>query len=276
MEVDLKKKVNESTDFINSHLKEKFIPHIGIILGSGLGELAKHIQVKASIEYDDIPNFPTTTVAGHKGKLVFGKIADKNVIAMQGRFHYYEGYSLDEVTFPVRLMKNLGTQILIVSNAAGGLNPSYELADLVLISDHINFTGLNPLIGSNDDSLGMRFPDMFEVYDSNLIRLAKSVAEEEDIRVHEGVYIGVTGPNLETKAEYKMMRAWGADLVGMSTVSEVIVAIHAGLRVLGISSVTDLCHPEALEPVDIERILDTASKAEPKLTNLVKKVIEKL
>jgi len=276
MEENLREKIDESIDFINSQLGEGFIPKIGIILGSGLGGLVEHIECKSSIKYDNIPNFPTTTVAGHEGQLVLGKIAEQNVVAMQGRFHYYEGHSFDKVTYPIRIMRALGAEILIVSNAAGGMNPLFDLADLMLIVDHINFTGISPLIGPNDDKLGPRFPDMSRVYDPELLELAEQVALEENIKVYKGIYIGVTGPNLETGAEYRMMKLWGADAVGMSTVPEVIVAVHAGFRILGISSITDLCLPDALEPVNFERILETARKVEPKLTKLVKKVIERL
>lgn len=276
MEENLREKVNESTSFISSHLKKPFTPNIGIILGTGLGGLVEHIEVETCVEYDNIPHFPTTTVATHEGKLILGKIGKKNIVAMQGRFHYYEGHSIEKVTYPIRVMRALGAKILIVSNAAGGMNPLFELSDLMLIVDHINFTGINPLIGPNDEKLGPRFPDMSEVYDSQLIRLAETVALEENIKLHKGVYIGVTGPSLETKAEYRMMRTWGADAVGMSTVPEVIVAVHSGFRILGISCITDLCLPDALEPVDIKKILKAAKQAEPKLTKIVQKVLERI
>lgn len=276
MQPNLKEKIEKSVNYINSEIPTDISPDIGIVLGSGLGGLAEEIENKESVLYEDIPNFPSATVTGHEGKLVLGEISGKSVVAMQGRFHYYEGHSVDKVTYPIRVMRALGAEILIVSNASGGMNPLFDLADLMLIVDHINFTGLNPLIGPNDEELGPRFPDMSEVYDEELIDLAEKVALEESIKVNKGIYIGVTGPNLETKAEYRMMRQWGADAVGMSTVPEVIVGIHAGFRVLGISTITDLCFPDALEPVNFEKILNTAAKSEPKLTKLVKKFIERV
>lgn len=274
-------KVEEAVRVIKE--KVKIRPEIAIILGTGLGALAQEIiplTQKISeahiISYNKIPHFPRSTTVSHEGQLVLGKIGKKKVIAMQGRFHYYEGHPLEEVILPVRVAKFLGAKILIVSNAAGGMNPQFDLGDLVLITDHINFMGVNPLIGPNEDRLGPRFPDMGQPYSRRLIKLMEKIALEEKIRLKKGVYIGVTGPNLETPAEYRFMRLIGADMVGMSTVPEVIASIHVGLEVLGISCITDRCLPDALKPVNIERILKVASLAEPKLTRLVKKLVEKL
>lgn len=273
---DLKNKIDETFKFIKDELKEIPKIDIAIILGTGLGNLAEKIKERRNIEYWKIPHFPVSTVKGHKGELVFGRIGDKNVVAMEGRFHYYEGYPLDEVTYPVRVVKALGAKILIVSNAAGSMNPDFRAGDLMAISDHINFTGVNPLIGPNDDSLGPRFPDFCDLYDPKLIELAGEIALKEKIELHKGVYIGVTGPNLETRAEYKFFQIIGADAVGMSTVPEVIVARHAGLRIFGISVLTDLCLPESLKPCNIEEIIKTANEAEPKLTKLIYTLIERI
>jgi purine-nucleoside phosphorylase len=271
---DLRRKINETTNFIKS--KIKITPKIGIILGTGLGALADKIKNKQSIDYKDIPHFPVSTVPGHKGRLSFGKIEKKDVVVMEGRFHYYEGYSLLQVTYPVRVMKALGAKILIISNAAGGLNPYFDRGDLVIIEDHINLMGVNPLIGPNDEKLGPRFPDMYQPYDKKLIEICENVAMEENLKVHKGVYVGLTGPNLETRAEYRFLRMIGADCVGMSTVPEVIVGVHAGFRILGISCITDRCLPDALEPLNFIQILKAAKTAEPKLTRLVEKTIAKI
>lgn len=273
---ELKKKIEETFKFIKDELKEIPKVDIAIILGTGLGNLADKIKQKRNIEYWKVPHFPVSTVKGHKGELVFGRIGDKNVVAMEGRFHYYEGYALSDVTYPVRVVKALGAKILIVSNAAGGMNPGYKAGDLMAISDHINFTGVNPLIGPNDESLGPRFPDFCDLYDPELIELAGEIAKEENIRLHKGVYIGVSGPNLETRAEYKFFQMIGADAVGMSTVPEVIVARHAGLRVFGASVITDVCLPESLKPCNIDEIIKTANEAEPKLTKLIYALIERV
>ncbi|MFA5338890.1 MAG: purine-nucleoside phosphorylase [Candidatus Omnitrophota bacterium] len=273
---ELKTKIEDTIKFIKVELKETPKIDIAIILGTGLGNLAEKIKEKRSIEYWKIPNFPVSTVKGHKGELVFGKIGDKNVVAMEGRFHYYEGYPLDQVTYPVRVVKALGAKILVVSNAAGGMNPAYKAGDLMAIADHINFTGVNPLIGPNDESLGPRFPDFCDLYDPKLIALAEEIAKEEKIRMHKGVYVGITGPNLETRAEYKFFQMIGADAVGMSTVPEVIVARHAGLRIFGISVITDVCLPETLKPCNIDEIIKTANEAEPKLTKLIYTLIERI
>ena len=273
---ELRKKIDETFKFIKDELKEIPKVDIAIILGTGLGNLAAKIKQRRGIEYWKIPHFPVSTVKGHKGELVFGKIGDKDIVAMEGRFHYYEGYPLADVTYPVRVVKALGAKILVVSNAAGGMNPAYKAGDLMAIADHINFTGVNPLIGPNDDTLGPRFPDFCDLYDPELIELAGKIAKEENIRMHKGVYIGVTGPNLETRAEYKFFQIIGADAVGMSTVPEVIVARHAGLRIFGASVITDVCLPESLKPCNIDEIIKTANEAEPKLTKLICTLIERI
>jgi len=271
---DLKAKITKSVEFINQ--KSKIKPKIAIILGTGLGRLAEDIEEKEIIPYSEIPNFPISTVQSHSGNLVLGKLGNKEVVAMQGRFHYYEGYSLKEVTFPVRVMKKLGADTIIISNAAGGMNRFFKRGDLMLITDHINLFGDNPLIGPNDEELGPRFPDMSEAYSQKLIELVKKVALKEKIRLQEGVYAGLTGPTLETSAEYRFLISIGADAVGMSTVPEVIVANHMGMKVLGISCITDLAIDGVIEGVSLEEILQIASNAEPVMTKLVKKVIEKI
>lgn len=251
-------------------------PEIAVILGTGLGGLAREIAVSAEIPYGDIPHFPLSTVESHSGRLLLGKLSGKPVVAMQGRFHRYEGYTLQQVTFPVRVMRALGARTLIVSNACGGMHPVWNPGELVLIADHINLLGENPLVGPNDERLGPRFPDMSAAYDPALRALAREAARELKIVLREGVYVAVAGPNLETAAEYRFLRAIGADVVGMSTVPEVIVAVHAGMRVLGLSIVTDACLPDALEPADVQKIIATAAQAEPNLTRLVKAVLERL
>jgi purine-nucleoside phosphorylase len=250
--------------------------HVGLILGTGLGALAEEIAVEAEIPYPEIPHFPHSTVESHRGRLVCGSLAGQPVVAMEGRFHLYEGYTPAQVTFPIRVMKELGCRLVIVSNASGGLNPLYSKGDLVVIDDHINLMGLNPLIGPNDDRLGPRFPDLIEPYDQDLQRRALRSALEANIVAHRGVYVAVPGPNLETRAEYRFLRTIGADVVGMSTVPEVLVAVHAGLKVLGFSIVTDLCLPDALEPARIEDILAVARTAEGKLRILVRRILETL
>ena len=251
-------------------------PEIAIVLGTGLGALGSEIEVESEIAYGDIPGFPLSTVETHAGRLLAGRLAGRPVVAMQGRFHRYEGYDLQQVTFPVRVLHALGARTLIVSNACGGMNPLWGPGDLVLLSDHINLLGENPLIGPNDDRLGPRFPDMSAPYDAELRSLARAVALELAIVLREGVYVAVPGPNLETRAEYRMLRSIGADVVGMSTVPEVIVAVHQGMRVVGISIITDQCLPDALEPADIGRIIATAARAEPQLTRLITKLVERL
>ena len=251
-------------------------PTVGIVLGTGLGALAAEIAVEATIPYGDLPHFPTSTVQSHAGQLVCGTLAGQSVMAMEGRFHLYEGYTPAQVTFPIRVMRHLGCQTLFVSNAAGGLNPLHRKGDLIVIDDHINLMGVNPLIGPNDERLGPRFPDLIEPYDQQLQRLALDVAIEANVVAHRGVYVAVSGPNLETRAEYRFLRAIGADVVGMSTVPEVLVAVHAGMKVLGFSIVTDLCLPDALEPARIEDILAVAREAEAKLRTIVTRVLERL
>jgi purine-nucleoside phosphorylase len=256
--------------------RTKLRPDVGIVLGTGLGGLAAEIEVEAAIPYQDIPGFPLSTVESHAGRLLLGRLGQRPVVAMQGRFHRYEGYDLAAVTFPVRVMHALGARFLFVSNACGGMNPLWSPGDLVLLSDHINLLGDNPLIGPNDDRLGLRFPDMSAPYDPDLRALARATALDLGITLREGVYVAVPGPNLETRAEYRMLRMMGADVVGMSTVPEVIVGVHAGMRTLGISIITDQCLPDALEPADIGRIIATAAQAEPSLTRLIAGVVERV
>ncbi|HXV86170.1 MAG TPA: purine-nucleoside phosphorylase [Gemmatimonadales bacterium] len=250
--------------------------HAALILGTGLGKLADEMAVAAAIPYGEIPGFPLSTVESHRGRLLLGRLGGKAVVAMQGRFHRYEGYTLQQVTFPVRVMRALGAGTLVVSNACGGMHPLWAPGDLMLMADHINLLGDNPLVGPNDEALGPRFPDMSAAYDPGLRALAREVAREQRLILREGVYVVVPGPNLETAAEYRMLRGLGADVVGMSTVPEVIVAVHAGMKVLGLSIITDQCLPDALEPADIDRIIRTAAAAEPNLTRLVTGVLERL
>ncbi len=264
---ELARQIREATDSIRRVWHN--YPAVGIILGTGLGGLAAQIRTEATFDYESIPHFPRSTSVGHTGQLVCGVLEGTTVVAMEGRFHAYEGYSYQQITFPVRVMEALGAELLIVSNACGGMNPLYGLGDIVVIDDHINLMSGNPLIGVNDDSLGPRFPDMSAPYDRVLIQRALEIARRENFIAHRGVYVAVTGPNLETRAEYRFLRSIGADVVGMSTVPEVIVAVHAGMRVLGLSIVTDLCFPDALEPVNIEKILATANAAEPNLRKIV-------
>ena len=268
----------ETVAAATSVVRERFArtPEAAIILGTGLGGLAREIDVEVSISYAEIPGFPLSTVESHAGRLLCGTIAGRVVVAMQGRFHRYEGYSLQQVTFPVRVLRALGTGTLVVSNACGGMNPAWSPGYLMLISDHINLLGDNPLIGANDERLGARFPDMSAPYDRELRTLANRVADDQGLVLREGVYAAVAGPNLETRAEYRMLRLLGADVVGMSTVPEVIVAVHGGMRVLGVSVITDQCVPETLEPAELATILATAGRAEPKLAALVRGVMERL
>ena len=271
---DLKESVNQAFEFIRG--KTKFEPQIGIILGTGLGTLVEGIKVETDISYKEIPHFPVSTVESHAGFLIFGELSGKRILAMSGRFHYYEGYDLKQVTFPVRVMKALGINTLVVSNACGGLNPLYKAGDIMVISDHINLLGSNPLFGPNDESLGPRFPDMCRCYDPELIALAENVALNLGIKMQKGVYVAVAGPNLETAAEYRFLRFIGADVVGMSTVPEVIVARHQGMRVLGFSLVTDMGLPDALKPTNMVEILATAAKSEPLLKCIMTQVIEEM
>ncbi len=244
-------------------------PHAGIILGTGLGGLTQKIAVEAAFDYESIPHFPRSTTPTHRGRLVCGRLQGLPVMAMEGRFHLYEGYSLKEISLPVRVMRALGARLLVVSNACGGMNPSFRCGDIMVIEDHINLMGDNPLIGVNDDRLGPRFPDMSEPYEQKLVARALDVARRENIAAHKGVFVAVPGPNLETRAEYRFLRGIGADAVGMSTVPEVIVAAHCGLRVVGFSIVTDMCLPDALEPANVEKIIAVANEAEPKLCALM-------
>lgn len=269
--LELAGKIQEACEFIRSKWSGK--PHAGIILGTGLGGLAKEINTEATIHYSEIPHFPTSTVQSHAGQLVCGELEGLPVVAMEGRFHIYEGYSYKEVTFPVRVMKALGANLLVVSNACGGMNPQFRKGDLVVIEDHINLMNGNPLFGVNDDNLGPRFPDMIEPYTKELIDRALQVARQNDIAAYPGVFVAVTGPNLETRAEYRFLRAIGADTVGMSTVPEVIVAVHSGMRVLGMSIITDMCLPDALEPAHLPEIIAVANEAEPKLRKIVRGVL---
>jgi purine-nucleoside phosphorylase len=267
-------KIHETLEVIRKVTKEDY--PVGIILGTGLGGLVKEIKIENELDYSDLPHFPLSTVESHKGKLIFGTIGDKKVVAMQGRFHYYEGYSMQQIVYPVRVMKFIGVKTLLVSNACGGMNPDYHKGDIMLMTDHINLLGDNPLIGKNYDELGPRFPDMSEPYSLKLIKLAEQVAQENKIKVQKGVYIAVPGPNLETKAEYKFLRTAGADVVGMSTIPENIAANHMGIQVLGISIITDECFPDTLKPVNVEEIIATAMEAEPKMTLIMKEVIKRL
>ena len=251
-------------------------PEVGIVLGTGLGELVRHIQLEKSIDYKQIPHFPEATVEMHKGKLIYGTIVSKKVLAMQGRFHYYEGYSMPQITFPIRVMKLLGIKYLLLSNAAGGLNLSFKKGDLVLIEDHINLQPANPLTGANIEAFGPRFPDMSQPYSPNLNEKLRSIASAQNIPLKQGVYISVSGPNLETRAEYRFLRLIGGDLVGMSTVPEVIVANHMGLPCAAVSVVTDECDPDHLQPVNIAEIIEVAGKADAKLSKLFVKLIEEL
>ena len=248
-------------------------PKAGIILGTGLGGLVEEIEEEASLDYEEIPNFPTSTAISHRGRLVCGKLEGLPVMAMEGRFHMYEGYPLKQITLPVRVMRAMGANLLVVSNACGGMNPYFKEGDLMVIEDHINLMGDNPLIGINDDRLGPRFPDMCEPYDQALVDRALEFARRENIVAHKGVFVAVAGPNLETRAEYRFLRTIGADAVGMSTVPEVIVAVHCGMRVVGFSIVTDLCLPDALRPADVAKIIAIAKAAEPKLRILVRNVL---
>ena len=244
-------------------------PHAGVILGTGLGGLAQEIDTDVTIEYEQIPHFPRSTAVGHAGRLVCGRLEGLPIVAMEGRFHAYEGYSYQKITFPVRVMKALGAELLVVSNACGGMNPHYASGDIMVIDDHINLMGGNPLIGINDDALGPRFPDMCAPYDRKLVDRALEIARGENFVAHRGVYVAVTGPNLETRAEYRFLRLIGADVVGMSTVPEVLVAVHSKMRVLGLSIVTDMCLADCLKPANISEILAVAAAAEPKLRKIV-------
>ena len=263
--------VQETVNYIKN--KTNFIPEYGVILGSGLGSFTEDLQIEYTLPYDAIPNFPVSTVQGHKGALVFGTIGDKQVVAMQGRFHFYEGYSMKEVTFPVRVLKYLGITKLIVSNASGGVNPKYKVGSIVLIKDHINMAPEHPLRGKNDERFGPRFVNMSEPYSKNMIAKAKSIALDLNIEVHDGIYLGLQGPTFETLAEYRMVKILGADCVGMSTVPEVIVARHMALETFGISVITDMGDEESITTISHDEVLDAANKAEPKVRRLIRELI---
>jgi purine-nucleoside phosphorylase len=270
----LKQHIDEAVSFIRT--KSRLTPEIGIILGTGLGGLVKEIKKETVIDYADIPHFPVSTVESHHGKLIFGTLSGKKVVVMQGRFHLYEGYSVQQVTFPVRVMKFLGVKKLLISNAAGALNPLFKKGDVMVMTDHINLLGDNPLIGPNEDELGPRFPDMSEPYSRALIALAEQAALDLKIPIQKGVYVAVPGPNLETRAEYRFLRTGGADAVGMSTIPENIVAVHMGIDVLGFSILTDECFPDALKPITLPEVLKIATKAEPKMTAIMKEVVRRV
>lgn len=269
-----RKRIEEAVRFLRG--KTPLEPAVGIILGTGLGGLVREIHEELVVDYADIPHFPVSTVESHHGKLIFGTLAGKRVVAMQGRFHMYEGYSLQQVTFPVRVMHLLGVRTLLISNAAGGMNPQFSRGTIMVITDHINLLGDNPLIGPNDETLGPRFPDMSEPYSKELVRLAEEVALQMKIRTERGVFVAVPGPNLETRAEYRFLRLIGADAVGMSTVPENIVANHMGMKVLGFSIITDECFPDALQPANVADIIAVANRTEPHLTAIMKAVVERL
>jgi purine-nucleoside phosphorylase len=264
-------KIKEATSYIKNKIQD-FEPQYGIILGTGLNKLTDEINIEFELDYENIPHFPISTVEFHSGKLIFGTIGNKKIVCMKGRFHYYEGYTMKQVTFPVRVMKLLGITHLFVSNASGGMNPNFEISDLMIIEDHISlFLPENPLVGEN--IMGDRFPDMSEPYNQNLIQLAENIAQKNQIKIQKGIYVSVSGPQLETKAEYKMLRMFGADAVGMSTVPEVLVAVQMGILVFGISVITDMCIAETLEKAEIEKILAAAYKAEPAMTKIIKEMI---
>ncbi len=271
---ELRAHIDETVRFIRT--KTPATPTIGIILGTGLGALVQEIEKETVIDYGEIPHFPVSTVESHHGKLIFGTLAGKKVVAMQGRFHYYEGYAMKQITFPVRVLKFLGVGTLLISNAAGALNQSYARGDVMLMSDHINLLGDNPLIGPNDDTLGPRFPDMSEPYSEELITKAETIARELGIKVQKGVYVAMQGPNLETRSEYRFLRTIGADAVGMSTVPEDIVAIHMGMKVFGVSIITDECFPDTLKPITLEEVIAVANKAEPKMTAIMKELVKRM
>jgi len=266
--------IKQAVAYIKKH--ETPTPEVGIILGTGLGALINDMSISTIIPYDDIPHFPVSTVETHSGKLIFGELMGKSIVAMQGRFHYYEGYSMPQVVMPVRVMKLLGIKTLFISNAAGALNTDFAISDLMLINDHIDLFPENPLRGRNLDEFGDRFPDMWEAYDPELIALAKKVAKNEGINIQEGIYTGVPGPNLETPAEYRYLAGIGTDAVGMSTIPETIAARHMGLTVLAISVITDLCYPAALQKVSITEIIDAAKRAEPQLTTIFKGLLKEM
>jgi purine-nucleoside phosphorylase len=271
---DIIQQLQETAAFIQSQYSH--IPKVGIVLGSGLGNFAREMEIEKEIPYNEIPHFPVSTVEGHHGKLLFGESGGKKVVAMAGRFHFYEGYNASQVAYPVRVMKSLGVEILLISNAAGGVNPGFRVGDLMVITDHISFATVNPLIGKNYSELGPRFPDMSQPYDKGLIRAAKTIAEDLNFSLKEGVYFGVTGPTFETRAEYKMIQKLGGDAVGMSTVQEVIIAVHMGLSVFAMSVITDIGIREEENTITHDDVLQAATSAEPRLSSIFKKLIERL
>lgn len=271
---ELKRQVDEAAEYIAGIIDHPV--DNGIILGTGLGKLAEDVNLEKAIDYADIPNFPVSTVASHAGRLLVGTLMDKTVVVMQGRFHYYEGYTMKQITFPVRVMKSMGVKALVISNVAGGLNPQFQVGDLMLIDDHINLIGDNPLIGINHPDLGVRFLDLSEPYSKELIEIAERIARRNDIKLHRGVYSAMSGPSLETRAEYRFLRRIGADVIGMSSIPENIVANQCSMKVLGVTLISDLCFPDTLKPATIEEIIEAADKAEPLLTTLIKGVIEEL
>jgi purine-nucleoside phosphorylase len=270
----LKSRITEAAEAVRARTRVK--PQVAIILGTGLGRIAADVAGQTVVAFADVPGFPTSNLEGHAGRFVIGTYAGKPTIVMDGRFHIYEGFSLDEVTLPIRVMRELGASVLVVSNAAGGLNPMHEVGDIVIIDDHIGLFGPNALVGENDDSLGPRFPDMSAPYDRDLIERAEAIAIARGVRAHRGVYVWVTGPSLETRAEYRMLRMLGSDVVGMSTVPEVMVAVHGGMRVCGFSVITDRCLPDALVPGRIEEIIATANKSGAKLAGIIKDLVAQL
>ncbi|MGI9474365.1 MAG: purine-nucleoside phosphorylase [Rubripirellula sp.] len=272
--LDLYDKIQDACAMIRGAFSET--PRAGIILGTGLGGIVDELEVEATLDYQDIPHFPISTATSHRGRLVCGRLAGVPVVAMEGRFHMYEGYALKEITLPVRVFKELGAELMIVSNACGGLNPYYRAGDIMVIEDQINLLGDNPLIGINDDRLGPRFPDMCEPYDQAWIDRSIKLARDQGIDVHKGVFVAVAGPNLETRAEYRYLRMIGADVVGMSTVPETIVAVHCGLKTVGLSVITDMCLPDALKPSNVEEIIATANEAAPKLIAVVRSIVDEL
>ena len=272
MMLDLYDKIQDACKTIRERFPVQ--PKVAIILGTGLGDLTEEIDVDVTIEYEDIPHFPKSTATSHRGRLVCGHLAGVPVVAMEGRFHLYEGYPLKLITLPVRVFKELGVELLVVSNACGGLNPYFNSGDLMVIEDHINLLGDNPLIGINDDRLGPRFPDMCEPYDQTWVDRAIKIGRDLDLTIHKGVFVAVAGPNLETRAEYRFLRTIGADVVGMSTVPETIVAVHCGLKTVGLSVITDMCLPDALKPANVEEIIAVAGKAAPNLQAVVKGIVQ--
>ncbi len=271
---EMYQQIQAAANIIRTYTRCK--PDVGIVLGTGLGALGEQIKDRAVIPYTDLPHFPQTTLDSHAGELIVGKLNGRTVAALSGRFHYYEGYSMQEITLPVRVLKALGVETIITSGACGGLNPQHAKGDVLIIEDHINLMGANPLIGPNDEAIGPRYPDMSQPYDKRLIRLALDTGIRIGLRCHTGVYVAVAGPNLETRAEYRMLRAIGADVVGMSVVPEVLVAVHAGMKVMGMAIITDMCLPDALQPTDISEIIRVANHAEKKMTAIVAQMMPEI